>query len=222
MLYLKYNQMLNINNYKYNYIYLNNLKYIIEKIYNKKVEFNIINLKYLHLDSKIFSEFISLKMKNRKNKLIKILKKALVLPKISFSKRLLLNIHSLYINRYNNLNLLQFGKNDYNLDMLHLIFYNIFNLNKIYTKNLYIKDKIIYKSIKFRKIIGVRLEAKGRLTSRLTAARSIYKLRYKGNLKNIDSLNNMSSVMMKGYLKSNIDYTNINSKTRNGCFGLKG
>jgi hypothetical protein len=27
--------------------------------------------------------------------------------------------------------------------------------------------------------------------------------------------------MMKGYLKSNIQFTKLNSKTRNGAFGLK-
>jgi hypothetical protein len=28
--------------------------------------------------------------------------------------------------------------------------------------------------------------------------------------------------MLRGHAKSNVDYTNINTKTRNGSFGLKG
>ena len=34
---------------------------------------------------------------------------------------------------------------------------------------------------------GVRLEAKGRLTKRFTASRSVFKIKWKGSLKNIDS-----------------------------------
>ena len=111
--------------------------------------------------------------------------------------------------------------------MFQGILNNIFNFDdkKIVINELDFekhKQKSIYKSVKFRKIVGVRLEARGRLTRRLTAARAIYKLRYKGNLQNIDSVNNLSSILMRGYLRSNLDYTNINYKTRNGCFGLKG
>lgn len=164
-----------------------------------------------------------------------ILKKALVLPKINISKGFLFNLHDLYINKHNDLNLIYLNeklnisnnKNNLNLDVLDMVFYNIFNIKEIYSNikksdSIEKRQKLIYKSVKFRKIIGVRLEAKGRLTRRLTASRAIFKLRYKGNLKNIDTLNNLSSVKMRGYLKSNLDYTNINSKTRNGCFGLKG
>jgi hypothetical protein len=192
-------------------------------------------MKYLHLDSKIFSDFMALKLKNRKNKLIKVLKKALVLPKISHSNNISFNIHNFYIKKYNDLNLFNLDKNPFILniknkfksDILHLFLYDLFNLKKTpvnTTKSDIIekRQKFIYKSVRFRKIIGVRLEAKGRLTSRLTASRSISKLRYKGNLKNIDTVNNLSSVIIRGYLKSNLDYSNINSKTRNGCFGLKG
>jgi hypothetical protein len=70
---------------------------------------------------------------------------------------------------------------------------------------------------------GVRLEAKGRLTRRLTASRSVFKIKWKGSLKNIDSsYRGLSSVMLRGYIKSNVQYSIINSKTRNGAFGLKG
>ena len=228
LLYLKYNQMLMTERYKYSYVYLNRLKNVIENIYAKNIEFNIINLKYLHLDSKIFSVFMGLKMKNRKNRSIKILKKALKLTKITRLNSFLFSMDNLYFNNLNRLKLkYNLLNNNRKLDLLDLFFYNIFKLKKVQinpekTNKVEKRQKFIYKSVKFRKITGIRFEAKGRLTRRLTASRAIFKLRYKGNLKNIDNLNNLSSTIMRGYLKSNIDYTNINSKTRNGCFGLKG
>lgn len=82
-------------------------------------------------------------------------------------------------------------------------------------------EKIGFKLLKNKKINGIRLQASGRLTQRLTALRSISKLIYTGGLKNMSSYYGISHVMLRGYLKSNIQYTNINSKTRNGCYGLK-
>ena len=77
--------------------------------------------------------------------------------------------------------------------------------------------------IKQQVVSGVRFEASGRLTRRLTAMRAIFKYRYTGSLKNIrSSFNNKSSTVLRGYVKSNSQYTIINSKTRNGSFGLKG
>ena len=67
------------------------------------------------------------------------------------------------------------------------------------------------------------MEAKGRLTRRFTASRSVSKLRYKGNLMNIDSsFRGLSTVLLKGNLRSNVQYTKLNSKTRIGSFGIKG
>jgi hypothetical protein len=81
----------------------------------------------------------------------------------------------------------------------------------------------ILKVIKQQVVSGVRFEAKGRLTRRLTAMRAIFKYRYTGSLKNVSaSYNNIPSTMLRGYAKSNVEYTIINSKTRNGAFGLKG
>jgi hypothetical protein len=237
MLYLKYNQLSRINEYKFNNLYLSYLSKIISTIYKKKIEFNIINLKYVHLDSRIFSESIVMKLRNRKSKLLKILRKALSLPKVTKSKRCRFNVQNIYINKYNYLSLHNiYYKTNYKDDLLHLILNKIFNLeNASYSskdKKLkaislkypisIAKEKFMYRSIKLRKIRGVRLEAKGRLTRRLTASRAIFKLRYKGSLKNFDNINKLSSAFLRGYLRSNLDYVNMNSKTRNGSFGLKG
>jgi hypothetical protein len=81
----------------------------------------------------------------------------------------------------------------------------------------------ILKIIKQQVVSGVRFEASGRLTRRLTAMRAVFKYRYVGSLKNIrSSFNHKPSTMLRGYVKSNSQYTIINSKTRNGSFGLKG
>jgi hypothetical protein len=73
-------------------------------------------------------------------------------------------------------------------------------------------------------VAGVRLEAKGRLGKRSSAAsRSVFKVKWKGSIKNWDSsYKKLSSVMLRGHAKSNVQYTVINSKTRSGAFGLKG
>jgi hypothetical protein len=76
--------------------------------------------------------------------------------------------------------------------------------------------------IKQQVVSGVRFEAAGRLTRRLTAMRAIFKYRYVGSLKNLrSSLNNLASTILRGFVKSNAQYILIMSKTRNGSFGLK-
>ena len=81
----------------------------------------------------------------------------------------------------------------------------------------------VFNNIKYKHVTGFRLEARGRLSRRYTASRSVFKLKYKGNLINFDSSNKgLSSVLLKGNLKSNLQYTKLKSKTRIGSFGLKG
>jgi len=183
---------------------LTGLNSLISRVYKKKVEFNFVSLKYLHLNSDIFSESISIRLKNRKNRLLRVLKKALKLVKLPSVQKD--SIHS---------PLLETGNNEE---------------NKLYENNYYKHilgksniEKTVLDNIKYKTINGVRLEAAGRLSKRLTASRSVFKLKYKGSLKNIDSsYNGLSSVMLRGHIKPNLQYTNISSKTRNGSFGLKG
>jgi len=184
-----YKQLLSLNKSKFEDNYLSRLKPLISKIYQKDIEFNIINLKNISLDSNIFTKAISLKIKNRKNKLLKVLRRSL--DTIMFSSK------SKIIN------------NSYTPN-------NIENINKTLLNT-------IYNTIKYKKIAGARLEAKGRLTRRLTASRSVFKIKWKGSLKNLDSsYKRLSSVMLRGNTRSNIQYSIVNSKTRNGAFGVKG
>ena len=77
--------------------------------------------------------------------------------------------------------------------------------------------------MRYKHTTGFRIEMKGRLTRRNTASRSIYKLSYKGNLMDLNSSRKgLSSVILKGNMKPNIQYTKLSSKTRIGSFGLKG
>jgi hypothetical protein len=71
-------------------------------------------------------------------------------------------------------------------------------------------------------ISGIRIQGTGRLTKRLTASRSLSKVKYKGSLKNLNSsYENVSTVMLRGFVKSNLQYVNINNSSGNGSFGVK-
>lgn len=226
-----YKLLLDLNKSKFENKFLSKLKPLISKLYNKEVEFNIINLKTLYLNSDIFTEAISLKLKNRDNKLLRVLRSALSLVKLPKINRIKeqynkINIKELWVNKINNLNLIDNNK-DLNSLLLELFDNSSFGLdamqNKEETNSSLSLISFILNSLKHKNMAGVRLEAKGRLTRRFTASRSVFKIKWKGSLKNIDSSYiGLSSVMLKGHVKSNVQYSVVNSKTRNGAFGLKG
>ena len=189
LLYDYYKQLIIINESKFNYNYLQYLKIYLEKIYNKNVEFNLINLRYFYLNSDIFSESISLKIRKNRRKLLKFLNNLKRKVKIRNKK----NLYQLTSNRL--------------------------NINQ--DKNFL--EKKVLSNIRYKHVTGFRLEVSGRITRRYTASRSVSKLRYKGNLLNIDSsYRGLSSVLLKGNLKSNVQHTKLKSKTRIGSFGIKG
>lgn len=81
----------------------------------------------------------------------------------------------------------------------------------------------IYNSIGYKNMAGIRLEVKGRLTKRYRADRSVYSLKWKGGLKNVDSsFRGLSSVLFRGNSKSNVTYSIAKSKRRIGAFAVKG
>jgi hypothetical protein len=77
-----YKLLLNLNKSKFENKFLSKLKPLIAKLYNKEVEFNIVNLKTLYLNSDIFTEAISLKLKNRNNRLLQVLRSSLSMVKL--------------------------------------------------------------------------------------------------------------------------------------------
>ena len=240
-----YKLLLKVNSAKFEDGFLLKLRPLISKIYNKEVEFNIINLKHLALNSDIFTEIIGTKMKDpRKNGLLRVLRLAIQKVNISteiFNKKVYLK--DLWVNKAKNLRIdALLGKYKDNQDTLNQVLLDYFP-----DKNSFIsrfaekvsntglaekndKDSIndkakafVINSLKYKKLGGVRLEARGRLTKRFTAARSVFKLKWKGGLKNIDSSNRgLSTILLRGHSKPNVQYTYFNSKTRIGAFGLKG
>lgn len=205
--YLYYKQLLYINESKYNYTYLQNLKNLTLKIYNKKVEFNLINIKYHYLNSDILSESLTLKITRNRRKMLKYFRR--LINKIKIHKT---HKEVSYEPNLNKINLIE------NIDDPIESIFN--NKSRPDTKTL---KTVVLDEIKYKRPAGVRLEAKGRLTKRYTASRSVRKIRYKGNLVNIDSsYKGLSAVILKGNMRSNIQYTKLNSKTRIGSFGIKG
>jgi hypothetical protein len=231
MLKIYYENLLYLNKSKFENTYLLKFKDLISQFYKKKVEFNLVNLDYLYLNSDILSESIVIKLRKRSNRLLRVLKTSLNMIKLPLINKLSIsnNLNKIKYDKtlsFNNVqilkNLLQISdKKHQSIDKFDLL------LNQILPsfsgkKEEYIQN-IILNNIKHKFISGVRLEARGRLTRRLTAARSVFKLKYKGSLKNIDSsYKGLSSVILRGHVRSNLQYTNINSKTRNGSFGIKG
>ena len=65
--------LLMINKVKFEKPFLQKLTELVKNIYNKEVEFNIVNLYKMHLNSDIYTQAVSLKLKNRDNKLFRVL-----------------------------------------------------------------------------------------------------------------------------------------------------
>ena len=245
-----YRLLLKINKLKFNDIFLSKLIYLVKKIYKKKVEFNIINLKKMHLNSDIYTQAVTLKLRNKNNRLYKILKASLrkiklpTIRKIS-EKQMKPNKNEFLVNKIRN-NIISFMFRDDNvkdpLSSLLLKFYPLADNIKVKrsstvatithkekenkeTKSLRSISLTSYvrKWLKHMKLRGIRVEAKGRLTRRATASRSVFKMKWKGGLKNVDSsFRGLSTTMLRGYAKSNVQYSLLNSKNRNGAFGVKG
>jgi Mitochondrial ribosomal protein (VAR1) len=215
MLNIFYTNLLFFNKSKFENTYLLKLNDLISQFYKKKVEFNIINLEYVHLNSDILFESILLKLKKRSNRLLQVLKTSLNMVKLPYLNKLSVSNNRIKYNKILSLNNVQYNKKHSYIDELDQNIKIIFPAWSI--------QKSILNCVKNKSIYGVRIEASGRLTRRLVAARSVFKLKYKGSLKNIDSsYKGFSSIILRGNIRSNIQYTNINSKTRNGSFGIKG
>ena len=192
--YFYYKQLIHINKTKFNYVYLQYLKEYLQVIYNKNIEFNLINLKRFYLNSEILTESIRLKLTKNRRRIFKYLNR--LKNKVKIKKRNLLIRPTLYNAVKDN--------TDNHLTKISL-------------------QRSIIKNIKHKNVTGFRLEARGRLTRRHTASRSVTKVKYKGNLQNMDSsYRGLSTVLLKGNLRANLQYTKSKSKTSIGSFGLKG
>lgn len=107
---------------------------------------------------------------------------------------------------------------------------NILKKNLLIQKNDLVEEfndgklsEIILNSIKYKSMGGIRLEIKGRLTKRYRADRALFKVKWKGGLKNIDSsYKGLSSVNFRGFIEPNVEYSIYTSKRRIGAFAVKG
>jgi hypothetical protein len=172
----KYKLRLNLNLYKFEEKLLFKLKNLIIKFYNKKVEFNIVNLKSIMLNSEIFTNLFTLKI------LYNTKKSVLRMIRIMFNKVVLANTNSiiekspaikgvdfsLIENKFKNLNINTILKNS-DITELYKDLFNIGSYNKI--------NKEIFDSINYKNVGGLRLEIKGRLSKRNRADRSFFKVK---------------------------------------------
>ena len=271
LLALNYYTKFIINHYKFGK-FLPGLKLLISNIYSKKVELNLVNLKYSHLNSDIYTESIASKLK-KKVSLLKVLRRSSNLartPYKFFSVNNTANINNLQsLNTFKSVSLatdLNIKDNVNGNDKVDVILNKLYpnslaqsfnlksfinlasennlknrgenfeNVNGITTEMLnqrkagvVAKNVKVLNQIRYKWVTGVRLEAAGRLTRRYTASRSVFKFRYKGNLKNIDyslktdiSKNNISTIMLRNYIQPNLQYSFAKSKRRIGAFGIKG
>jgi hypothetical protein len=207
------NTLKDLNIYKFfvSMLYFNILKYninnmlglisILNKIYNKSVNLHIKNLKYLYLDNSILANAIVRKVNDRKKRILKFMKRVIKLLKTP-----------LIIKERIDPNIVKKKKET-----------NIFeNVTLNYEFNNYVNN---YRSEAFdnlndKYLSNLRIHGKGRLTKRLTAARSILKRRNRTILSK-KAFTNTSDVKLLGYKFSNVQYLNLNSYNRNGSFGLK-
>ena len=191
-LYFYYRQLIYMNKSKFNYTYLQYLKEYLYIVFNKNVEFNLINLKRFYLNSEILSESIKLKLtKNRrrifrhlselKNK-VKIKKKNVVLSKSVSSNNI---DHNNLIKTYIQKNIIESIKH-----------------KNVTGFRLEAKGRLTRRHTASRSVTKVKY--KGNLLNMDSSHRGL------------------STVLLKGNLESNLQYTKLRSKTNIGSFGIKG
>ena len=219
----RYKLRLSLNKYKFEEKFLYKLGKLISRLYNKEIEFNIINLKSIVLNTDIFTQILASKIKERRSDIMKAMNIVLnqaELPTVNRIKEKGTEIKSinskLVENKYKDLTLI----NKNNLDEILNNLYRSINTDSNENSKL---QNFIFNNIKYKNMGGIRLEIKGRLTRRYRADRAVFKVRWKGGLKNIDSsYKGLSTVNMRGYANSNIEHSITTAKRRIGAFAVKG
>jgi hypothetical protein len=237
----KYDLLYSLNQYKFNrLVFLPILSNILNKIIGKKIEYNIINLKSVAYHTDLFTNALALKLRKRRinyiNSMFSILNRA-YLPNINTIKERSLikgdQKMDLFQGKFKDLKIISnmgelapsSAQSSSLSKLLDGAYSSDINNGVIHSKDAN-KENIhntIYNSIGYKNMAGIRLEVKGRLTKRYRADRSIYSLKWKGGLKNVDSsFRGLSSVLFRGNSKSNVTYSIAKSKRRIGAFAVKG
>jgi hypothetical protein len=144
----------------------------------------------MHLNSDIFTQAVTLKIRNRNNSLYRVLKtslRKLKLRNVSRSRRIKkgINYKSLVNQiRNDNINSLFNSSAKDRLNSLLLEYFpscsNLRLNNLKYPKakgNNVSIETYIYSILKHRQMAGIKVEAKGRLTRRFIASRSVFKMK---------------------------------------------
>jgi len=146
----------------------------------------------MHLNSDIYTQAVSLKLRNRDNKLYRVLKSSLrkikvpIINKIE-EKKNQPNKDHLLVNKIRNKTIsTMLTSNNINdpLENLLLNFFpsadnlkiNVIKRSSIGRYAISLKSFVL-KSLKHSILRGIRVEAKGRLTRRFTASRSVFKMK---------------------------------------------
>lgn len=240
MRYLYILQSMFINKFKFKSLYLPNLSNIIKGVYHKKIEFNFVNQKYFYLNSDILLQILAMKLRKRKNVVNVLTTTINSVNRFNLTKlEILRGANIKYLLEYNHNNNKQSVKiaDDFKINSTDTINNKLkecffLNKEKVTLSDLCNKkenicyvglEDAVINSLKYKGLSGIRLEASGRLTRRITAARSVYKVKYLGNIRNLDSSYlGRSATILRGNLRSNLEFSKIKSKTRIGSFGLKG
>jgi hypothetical protein len=164
-----------LNTFKFNKLnmlrVLSNILNKIRILKNKKIEYNIVNLKYFVNNPDLFTNIIALKLKRKNIRRLKEMSRVLNrthLPKTNTIKERTYVKRSMdtYKNKYSNLKIISNLKTTSFDKVLNTINNNSNNISED-----------IFNSIKYKNLGGIRIEIKGRLTKRYRADRSIYSLR---------------------------------------------
>lgn len=234
---IRYKQSIYFEESKSENQYLLPLINLVERMYNKKVNFNIVNLKYFYNSGSIFSKALMTKLGNRKNKSTLLLRTSLNTFELPFSDKF-----TMYNDMYNRRKSIQ-NLSVYNLisnstgnqivddivhtkknaqDILDQSLITLYNNNTVKSNTAETNLNEVIGSLKNKFTKGVRIEVAGRLSKRNAAERSTYMSKYRGSTKNSDSSHKkLSTVLLRGYSKSNLMYDKNKSKLPIGAIGLK-
>nr|ACV41168.1 ribosomal protein 3 [Ceratocystiopsis rollhanseniana] len=206
-----------LNELRYKDILIYKLSKLISKFYRKKIEFNIIRLTSIAYNSDILVDVMRKSYKKTghvRNSMKFILNQGLIekIDNTNDRVRATKNVDfNLLANKYQNLNINSIVK-DVNINETIKNLYN--------TKN---NEEIIFNSIKYKILGGIRIDIKGRLTRRFRADRSVYNTILKGSFRNIDSSYKGFTILgYRGCASSSIDFPMSISKRPVGAFAIKG
>lgn len=224
----KYKLKYNLYNYKFQENFLYKLNMLISRYYNKKVEYNIIKIGNLVYNTDVFANILGLKYRSRKFNIIKVMANIfgrVIHPlddKLKKAKSRRFNTKYIIQNWLNNILTTE--------NSLDIKIKDIFKekQEKIFKEDDgkkidEIKLASTISSMKFKTIKGIQIGAKGRLTRRYRADRTVNKILIEGGLKNfISSFQKLSSPMYRGNKEVNVEYSVFVSKRRIGSYAVKG